>query len=146
MRCAALFLVASSACVDFPEGGAVSGSPTDVTTQPGDHTTFSLITDCGAGSGAAYGVIGAGSVKLTDVDDISSTGWELYQELRAIPSVHGGGGAGLVCTPSAVGTHITLNDWRDVDAVIDLTGAWLHERNLALEVAISVQSIDVAHQ
>lgn len=127
------------------DGPGVSGSPDDVTTQPGDHDSFRVVADCAVGSGADYGVIGAGSVKLTDVDDISSTGRDLYQELRAIPSVHGGGGAGLVCSPNAVGTRIELRDWRDVDAAIEMTGAWLHERNLALEVAISVHGIDAPH-
>jgi hypothetical protein len=145
MRCALLALLASSACLDVSDGNGVSGSPDDVTTMPGDHTTFRLISDCAVGSGADYGVIGAGSVKLSDVDDISSMGGDLYTELRTIPSVHSGGGVGLVCSSNAVGTHIELDDWRDVDTVIERTGAWLHERDLALEVAISVRGIPAPH-
>jgi hypothetical protein len=142
VRCAVLLVLALSACVASPpDGPGVLGSASDVTTQPGDHSTYRVITGCAA---ANYGVIGAGSVTLGTTDDIAHAGGELYAELRTIPSVWGGGGVGLACTSGVVGTAIDLADWRDVDSVIALTGEWLHARDLALEVAISVRSVPVA--
>lgn len=120
----------------------MSGSPDDVTTEPGDHATFRVITGCTVGD---FGVKGAGSVKLATTQEIANAGADLYAELQTIASVWRGGGAGLVCTSGAVGTQIELDDWRDVDAVIEMTGAWLHERDLDLEVGISVAPVPHAN-
>jgi hypothetical protein len=141
MRYLVLLILALSACVESaPEGRGTLGSPDDVATKPGDHATFRLLTECMASD---FGVVGTGSVKLATVEEIASAGSDLHEQLKAIPSLWGWGGARLACK-SGVGTGIDLDDWRDVDAVIATTAAFLHERDLALEVTISVDSVPVA--
>jgi hypothetical protein len=39
------------------------------------------------------------------------------------------------------GTGIQLSDWREVDRVLAITGAWLLERDLALAVGVEVAEI-----
>ena len=55
----------------------------------------------------------------------------------------GGAGYGVQCH-TGVGTSVDLNDWRDVDLVIARIGAFLGERDLSLQVGISVSGVPVA--
>jgi hypothetical protein len=144
MRRAFLLILVLPACVDFPEGKDVRGSPADATTSPGDYTAYRVITDCA--NDAEYGVIGAGSATPLNTQAIVRAGQELRAHLETFPSVWSGGSATTtVCTAGVTGTELHVDDWRDVDAVIAMTGDWLHAHDLALEVAIFVDVPAVAH-
>ena len=134
--------VALCACATQPSGPGILGSPSDVTTPSGSYTGYRVVTACPTDF-ASIGVIGTGTVAVPKVADIASIGRDLRAQLTDITSVWGAGGYGLVCEPG-VGTEISLDDWRDVDTVIARVGAFLHGRDLALQVGITVESIPVA--
>jgi hypothetical protein len=138
-----LLLLALPACFESASSPGVSGSERDVRTLPGDYAGYRVVRPCPE----AYrdiGVLGLGAVVPDDNDEIAALGSELWLDLGDVQSVWGGGGVGLGCEPG-VGTIVYLDDWRDVDRVIDRAGAFLVERDLAMEVGISVESIPVAH-
>ncbi len=118
------------------------GSRADVTTQPGTYVGYRVDTTC-ANHFADLGVIGTGTQAVTEVAAISAAGQDLRTRLVDLVSIWGYGGYGLACE-SGVGTQIELSDWRDVDAVLARTGAWLAEHDYALQVGITVDSIPVA--
>lgn len=130
-----------SACVQQSEGPGIVGSPSDVATPPGDYAGFRVVMPC-QGTWTDIGVIGTGSLELTAVDDISAAGQDLSTRLADLASIWGWGGYGLVCEPG-IGTQIDLSDWRDVDTVIERTGAWLVEHDYKLQVGITVDGIAV---
>ncbi len=140
MRLIAIALLLS-ACIEDHHGPGVVGSSTDVTTPPGDYAGYRVVTACG-NTWTDVGVIGTGSVAITDVAAIAAAGQDLSTRLGDLASIWGWGGYGLVCEPG-LGTQIDLSNWRDVDAVIERTGAWLREHDYALQVGIGVDSIPV---
>jgi hypothetical protein len=142
MRLIAIALLLS-ACIEEHHGPGVVGSSDDMTTPPGDYAGYRVVTTCG-GTWTDVGVIGTGSVAVTDTAAISAAGQDLKLQLADVASIWGWGGYGLVCEPG-VGTQVHLSDWRDVDAVIARTGTWLHERDYALQVGISVGGVPVPH-
>jgi hypothetical protein len=129
-----------TACVAEPDyGPGTVGSPDDVTTPPGDFVGYRVVMPCG-NSWSDVGVIGTGTVAVTNVDAISSAGQDLRTRLVDLASIWGWAGYGLGCQ-GGVGTEIDLSDWRDVDTVIERTGAWLVEHDYALMVSVSVSGI-----
>jgi hypothetical protein len=122
---------------------AVVGSAADVQTTPGDYVGYRVIAPCSTSGVIQFGVAGTGSTALVNIDAIAAAGATLMGKLSDIKSIWGGGGYGLVCDPG-VGTEIDLDNWFDVDEVIARTGQWLHDQNLSLEVALSVESIPMA--
>jgi len=92
---------------------------------------------------ANIGVVGTGTVKLTDTDEVSSVASELAANVRDISSVWGSG-SGLGCEPG-LGLLLDTNNWRDVDQLIVRAGEFLHDRDLSLQVSISVGGIPVPH-
>jgi hypothetical protein len=132
-----------SACIEEHHGPGVVGSPADMTTQPGDYVGYRVVTQC-QGAWAAVGVTGTGTVELTATADISAAGQALHGELTDIASIWGWGGYGLACEPG-VGTTVSLSNWRDVDTVIERTGAWLRANDYKLQVGIDVGGIPVPH-
>jgi hypothetical protein len=126
-------------CVDMDDRApTIVGTRGDVTTEPGDYVGYRVVSPC-EDSYVNIGVIGTGSVEPTDVNEISALGSDLGATLRDVTSVWGFGGYGLACEPG-VGTSIYTNNWRDVDALIGRIGAWLHERDLDLQVSVNVGS------
>jgi hypothetical protein len=125
-----------TACVDEHHGSGTLGSPSDVTTIPGDYTGYRIVMPCG-NTWSDVGVIGTGSIAVTAGDAISSAGHDLKSRLVDVASIWGWGGYALACEPG-IGAPIDLYDWRDVDTVIARTGAWLVEHDYALQVSISV--------
>ncbi len=119
---------------------AVIGTEADVRTAPGDYVGYRVIAPCSTSGVIQLGVVGTGSTALVNIDAIAAAGATLMSKLADIKSIWGGGGYGLVCDPG-VGTEIDLDNWFDVDEVIARTGEWLHDQNLSLEVALSVESI-----
>lgn len=142
MRLIAIALLLS-ACVEEHHGPGVVGSSEDMATPPGDYAGYRVVTSCG-GTWTDVGVIGTGSVAVTDTAAIGAAGHDLRTHLADLASIWGWGGYGLVCEPG-VGTQIYLSDWRDVDTVIARTGAWLHEHDYALQVGVSVEGVPVPH-
>jgi hypothetical protein len=140
MRLIAIALL-SSACIEEPHGPGIVGSSNDMTTPAGDYTGYRVVTSCES-TWSDVGVIGTGSVAITDTTAIAAAGQDLKTRLADVASIWGWGGYGLVCEPG-VGTQIDLSDWRDVDAVIERTGAWLREHDYALQVGIGVSGIPV---
>ena len=130
-------------CVHEHEGTGVTGSSADVTTPPGDYTGYRVVMPC-EGNWTDVGVIGTGAIAVTQTADVAAAGQELRAQLLDIESIHGWGGYGLACEPG-IGTSIWLDDWRDVDPLIERIGAWLRERDYALQVGIDVSSIPVPH-
>jgi hypothetical protein len=146
MRCYPVLAAVAmlGACVDMEHRGeAIVGTSGDVTTEPGDYTGFRVVSPC-EDRYVNIGVIGTGSVELTEVDDISAAGQEIAASLRDVSSIWGHGGYGLGCEPG-VGTTIHLSSWRDVDAVLVRIGEYLRDRDYGLQVGISVGSQPVPH-
>jgi hypothetical protein len=114
----------------------VKGTPADMQTTPGDHASYRMTYPCAWSN--VVGLVGLGTVDVRNVDDLSSIGSDLLAELRDVRSVWGGGGYGLVCDTTHVGTEVDLDDWRDVDTVIARAGSLLAARNLAIHIGISV--------
>jgi hypothetical protein len=136
-------LVAWVGCLDGEAGPGVKGDPADFTTSPGEYPGYRVVRPCWEGV-REVGVSGLGSIVLEDVAELAAAGQDLLLSLQDVDSVWGGGGYGLGCEPG-VGTTVSLDDWRDVDEVVARTGAFLEQRDLSLQVGISVQSIPVAH-
>ena len=143
MKAAAALAVLLAGCVanshEFDvlgEGrrGPVRGSPGDVHTAAGDYAGYRVVRPC-AMAYADLGVRGTGSVILTQAM-IEAAGTEILQLIGDL-WLPGGGGYGLSCE-AGVGTELMLGDWRDVDTAIARVGPWLAERDLALQVAVSV--------
>lgn len=136
-----MLCVALAACVQEHHGPGVLGSPADVTTPAGQYTGYRVVTACPM-SFVSIGVIGTGSVAITDNAQISQIGQQLRSQLTDVTSIWGWGGAALGCEPG-VGTELDLDDWRDVDPLIVRVGAFLHEHDYALQVNLTVESIPV---
>jgi hypothetical protein len=127
------------ACVDMDDSGsAIVGTSGDVATEPGDYVGYRVVTPC-EDAYVNIGVIGTGSVEVTDTAQISAIGSELAASLRDVTSIWGHSGYGLACEPG-VGTTIYTDSWRDVDALIVRVGELLRDRDLALQVGIGVDS------
>ncbi len=136
--------LASGACVDMDTGSApIVGTSGDVMTEPGAYVGYRVVLPCEERY-ANIGVIGTGSVVLTDIADISAAGNELAAAMADIKSIWGYGGYGLACEPG-VGTQIHTSSWQDVDVLIARIGVYLGERDYGLQVAISVDSPPVPH-
>lgn len=135
----AVLAVALIGCMADHGGPSVRGSSRDVSTAPGTYDGFRVVQHCAQGT---VGVIGTGATPLATVDAIAAAGQDLHARLLDLASIWEWGGYGLVCEPG-VGTVIALDDWRDVDTVIARTGAWLRERDLSLQVGITLGSIPV---
>jgi hypothetical protein len=133
-----------TACLDVPDHGpGTVGSAADMTTPPGDYVGYRVVMPC-VNPYPTVGVIGTGSVVITNVTEISAAGQELHTHLVDLASIWGWGGYSLGCE-AGVGTPIDLSDWRDVDTVIARTGAWLVEHDYALQINIAVGGPPVPH-
>jgi hypothetical protein len=133
--------VASSheAPVPGPREG-VLGSPEDVHTAAGNYVGYRVVRPC-APENAAFadlGVSGTGSVVPTQAM-ITAAGIEILHLIGDL-RLSGGGGYGFACK-TGFGTSLMLGDWRDVDTAIARVGPWIAERDLALQVAISVEVV-----
>jgi hypothetical protein len=138
-----LSMVLVGACVDMDDRGAtIAGTSGDVVTQPGQYDGYRVVTPCD-GRYVNIGVIGTGSVELTELSDVTAVADDLAGTLRDMPSVWNRTGYGLACE-SGVGAVFSTNDWHDVDLMIARIGEYLHERDYAVQVGISVDSIPVA--
>jgi hypothetical protein len=142
MRHLALALLLT-ACIQEHHGPGTTGSPADVTTPPGDYAGYRVVMPC-ANPYPTIGVIGTGSVAVTDTSEISAAGQELKSRLVDVASIWGWGGNALGCE-SGIGTAIDLSNWREVDTVIARTGAWLVDHDYALQVSIDVSGPPVPH-
>jgi hypothetical protein len=136
MRLVAIALLLSG-CIEEHHGPGVVGTRADMTTPAGDYAGYRVVTECG-NTWTDVGVIGTGSIAVTDTAAIAAAGNELYAQLGDIKSIHSWGGYGLVCEPG-IGTNVWLSNWRDVDTVIARTGEWLRARDFALQVGIGVE-------
>jgi hypothetical protein len=138
-------ILALGACVDMDTAGKpIEGTSGDVVTEPGDYLGYRVVLPC-EDRYVNIGVIGTGAVELTEVADISTVGQELALSMRGdMPSIHSWGGYGLSCEPG-IGTSLTTDNWKDVDAIISRVGQYLRERDYAVQVGIRVESIPVAH-
>jgi hypothetical protein len=116
----------------------VLGSPADVHTAAGDYVGYRVARPClpDTASFIDLGVSGTGSVVPTQ-DMITAAGTEILQLVGDL-RLAGGGGYGFACE-AGFGTTLMLGDWRDVDTAIARVGTWIAERDLALQVAISVE-------
>jgi hypothetical protein len=131
------------ACVEMDDNSStVIGTSGDVATAPGDYAGYRVVTPC-EDAYVNIGVIGTGSVAITETAQIAAAGSELAAALRDVPSIWGHSGYGLSCEPG-LGTTIYTSSWRDVDALIGRVGQWLRDRDLALQVGIGVDSQPVA--
>lgn len=127
------------ACVDMDDDSApIVGTSGDVATVPGDYVGYRVVTPC-EDSYVNIGVIGTGTVEITETAQISAAGSEIAATLRDVASIWGHSGFGLSCEPG-LGTTIYTNDWRDVDTLIVRIGEYLRDRDLALQVGIGIDS------
>jgi hypothetical protein len=137
-------VLALGACVDMDtRGKPIEGTSGDVVTEPGDYVGYRVVLPC-EDRYVNIGVIGTGSVALTEVTDISAAGQELAASMRDITSIHSWGGYGLACEPG-VGTSLWTDNWNDVDTIIGRVGEYLRDRDYAVQVGIRVESIPVPH-
>lgn len=134
MKAAAALAALLAGCVASSHEAHVLGSPEDVHTAAGDYVGYRVVRPCALAS-VDLGVRGTGSV-VPNQAMITAAGAELLQLVGDL-RLSGGGGYGLACE-AGVGTQLVLGDWRDVDTAISRVGPWLAERDLALQVAISV--------
>jgi hypothetical protein len=121
---------------------AVKGSPADVVTAPGVYPGYRVVMPC-PGSGVDLGIRGLGTKEVATADEVWKVGGEIDLSLRDLQSVWSAGGYGASCE-TGLGTLVHLDDWRDVDRVIARIGAMLRERDLSIQVGLSVVSVPVA--
>jgi hypothetical protein len=139
MSLAAPLGVLLGACVEMDDNSStIIGTSGDVATAPGDYVGYRVVTPC-EDAYVNIGVIGTGSVEVTETADISAAGSDLAQALRDVSSIWGHSGYGFSCEPG-LGTTIYTNNWRDVDALIGRVGEFLRDRDLALQVGIGIGS------
>ncbi len=137
-------LASMGACVDMETAGTpIVGTSGDVMTEPGAYVGYRVVLPCEERY-VNIGVIGTGSIELTEIGDISAVGNELAAAMGDIKSIWGYGGYGLACEPG-VGTTIHTSSWEDVDALIARIGAYLSERDFGLQVSIAIDSPPVPH-
>jgi hypothetical protein len=136
------FVLAVAACSGDPIPSDVNGSPSDLRTAPGTYAGYRVSYPC-AEAWVNVGVEGVGANPVTTIDGISRVGADILAALADVPSVWGGAGYGLQCHLGA-GMSVSLDDWHDVDRVIARVGALLGERDLSLQVGISVSGQPVA--
>lgn len=140
-----VLVLALAACSSGSTGSGksgVSGSSGDLHTAPGTYAGYRVSYPC-EGTWVDVGVEGLGANLVTTSDGLSRVGADILASLADVPSVWGGGGHGLQCH-SGTGTTLSLDDWRDVDRVVTRIGALLRERDLSLQVGISVSGVPVA--
>ena len=134
----------TGACVDMETSGKpIEGTSADVATEPGSYVGYRVVLPCEERY-VNIGVIGTGSVELAEVADISAVGQELAASMRDITSIHSWGGYSLACEPG-VGTSLTTDNWRDVDAIISRVGDYLRDHDYKVQVGVNVSSIPVPH-
>jgi hypothetical protein len=138
------FALLLAGCIEEHHGPGVVGSSDDVTTAPGEYAGYRVVMPCATSTWIDVGVIGTGSIELTETAAISAAGQALRERVSDLASVWGWGGYSLACE-SGIGTEIALSDWRDVDTVIARAGDFLREHDYKLQVAIAVGSIPVPH-
>jgi hypothetical protein len=142
----ALFLIPllAGACVDMGDRGpGIVGTSADVQTEPGDYAGFRVASPCDS-TNVNLGVIGTGSVVLTDSTDLHALVDELWPLLPDTATVWGGrSGTGIACEAGA-GVTFSTNDWRVIDPMITRIGDYLRDHDYAVQVGISVGSIPVA--
>jgi hypothetical protein len=143
MRRLVLVLVLAACSGDPMESDVtgVKGSPSDLRTAPGTYDGYRVRHPCSESS-VDIGIEGLGANLVTDYD-ISRAGHDILASLADVASVYGGAGMGLQCH-AGIGTHVFIDDWRDADGVVARIGAYLRERDLSLQVGISVSPIPVA--
>jgi hypothetical protein len=143
MRSLLVIPLVVGACVDMDDHGqTIVGTSGDVQTQPGEYVGYRVAAPCES-RGVNLGVIGTGSVELSEQADLGALVDELGAALRDMPSIWGRSGYGISCE-AGVGATLYTNDWRDVDAMIARIGDYLHDHDYAVQVGISVGSIPVA--
>ena len=131
------------------EGDGVIGSPSDVEAEPGEYDGYRLSDACSYSS--TFGVQGTGTEWFQGIGPEDEARPEALDALaqQAISPVLGdvasvwGLGWGLAC--DTVGVIVWMNDWRDVDVVIERSGEVLREGSLREEVSISVGGVPVPH-
>ena len=133
--------VLAVACGSEADPGGVKGSSRDVMTVPGVYAGYRVVRPC-ASSWVDVGVRGLGA-PAAGYEEIWSVGTDILTALRSMPSVWAAGGYGAVCEPG-VGTEVYLDDWRDVDGVIERVGGLLRDRGSGIQVGIVVSSVPVA--
>jgi hypothetical protein len=137
-----LAFAAGPACLsgeaDSPD---VQGQPNDVKTVPGVYDGYEVVYPCPLHP-TSYGIQGAGLIPMTTGDDVWNAGSAMCTVLKDVPSVFGCGGMGTAC--SGLGTFVEMDDWREVDTVIDRVGHFLRDHDWSLDVAVEVNSIPVA--
>lgn len=142
VRLLPVFVLAFAACSGDRLPSDVNGSPSDLRTAPGTYVGYRVSYPCSESS-VHVGVEGIGANPVTTIGDVSRVGAGILAALADVPSVWGGGGYGVQCHVGT-GTSVDLDDWRDVDGVVARIGAYLAERDLSLQVGISVSAVPVA--
>lgn len=114
-----------------PAGNQVFGEPADVMTEPGRYDGYSVYAeDCGVTNGfpvSATGNVGFRSYQLND---------ELEKRMLSLPAYHGGPTFSGAC--DWFSTIVRLNDWRAVDAAIEIAGAFLVDQDVNGIVIVKV--------
>jgi hypothetical protein len=142
IRYLVLIVLVLAACSDDSIESLVKGSPSDLRTAPGTYDGYRVSHPC-SGNSVDVGLEGLGAHPVTTDRDIAGVGSDIVASLADVSSVWGGAGQGLQCH-SGIGTTVSLDDWRDVDRVLVRIGTLLRERDLSLQVGISVSDIPVA--
>jgi hypothetical protein len=120
----------------------VGGNSSDLTVRSGMYPGYQVIYPCPLGQNVV-GVRGLGSKKVTGTADTVRVGQALLTSFKDVPSTYGGGGEGVECEPG-LGTELYVDDWRDMNQVIERTGQSLAQQDLDLQVAVFVQPIPTA--
>jgi hypothetical protein len=79
------------------------------------------------------GITGTGHYAVAMESEVIVASGDLYRLASADFASVWGGGTGLVCDPG-IGAVISLDDWRDVDPMIQRTADWLVANDYALQV------------
>src|SRR5512133_1051874 len=110
---------------------SVAGAPGDVQTKPGVYDGYEVIKPCT--DDCPYGVLGTGSKDVPGVktDDVFGG---IAQRVGSVSAWS----ASTVGCRAPAGASIDLDDWQDVDALIEELGKMLKEYDWRLDVAICV--------
>lgn len=112
---------------------SVAGAPSDVQTKPGVYDGYEVIAPCS--DDCQYGVLGTGSKDVPGVKT-NDVVWDIAQRVGSVSAWS----ASTVGCRAPAGASIDLDDWQDVDALIEEVGKASKTYDWRLDVAICVNA------
>lgn len=128
------------ACAALAACATDGGQPDPVPT--GSFDGYDVVAPCTHPENVA-GVVGRGSTQVVTMEDLVARGGELLASVEDVTSVWGGSGRAAGCQ-DGYATTLMFSDARDTQELVDRAGAFVRERDLAMQVVFVLGDVPVA--